>query len=120
MRTAAVSNSLTGSVLLAYNLVRKEMLDVAEAAGVPPTRISFRHALQLIRVFWLVEAWNMAPGNIPKRLAGMKETMQLLILPERRSERRYKRHVKIKMSGYKRNPGRPAAKSTEPKGKELK
>jgi len=49
----------------------------------------------------------------------MQEMMQLLILPERRSERRYKRHVKIKMSGYKRNPGRSAAKTAESKGKEL-
>ena len=38
-------------ILLAYNLVRKEMLEVAEAAKVPPIRISFRHALQLIRDF---------------------------------------------------------------------
>jgi hypothetical protein len=104
-------------VLLAYNLVRKEMLEVADAAGVPPVRVSFRHSLQLIRVFCLVEAWTMAPGNIPKRLAGMQEMMQLLILPERRSERRYKRHVKIKMSKYKRNPGRPAKKTAEGKGK---
>jgi len=107
-------------ILLAYNLVRKEMLEVAEAAKVPPIRISFRHALQLIRVFCLIEAWNMAPGNIPKRLAGMKEMMQLLILPQRRSDRRYRRHVKIKMSGYKRNPGRPAQKTAESKEKEPK
>jgi len=62
----------------------------------------------------------MAPGNIPKRLAGMKEMIQLLILPERQSERRYKRHVKIKMSGYKRNPGRPASKTVKSKGKVLR
>lgn len=107
-------------ILLAYNLVRKEMLDVAEAAGLPPIRISFRHALQLIRVFCLVEAWTMAPGNIPKRLAGMMEMMQLLILPERRSERRYKRHVKIKMSKYKRNPDRQAQKSAKSEENEPK
>jgi len=87
------------------------MLDVAEAAGVSPVRISFRHSLQLIRVFCMVEAWTCAPGVLPKRLTSHKETMaSLLILPERRPERHYKRHVKIKMSGYKRNSGRPAAK----------
>ena len=96
-------------VLLTYNLVRQKMLDVAREAGVDPIRVSFRHSLQLIRVFCLVEAWSMAPGNLPKRLAGMTEMMGLLILPERRRERRYKRHVKIKMSKYKRNPGRPVS-----------
>jgi hypothetical protein len=101
-------------IMLAYNLVRKEMLSVAEAAGVLPVRISFRHSLQLIRVFCLVEAWACSPGNLPKRLASFQETMaSLLILPERRTERRYERHVKIKMSSFKRNPGRPLAK--EPK-----
>ena len=101
-------------VLLAYNLVRKEMLHVARAAGVPPLRVSFRHSLMLIRIFCTVEAWACAPGNIPKRLASFHETLKsLLILPERRPDRRYKRHVKIKMSGYKRNPGRPVEKGSK-------
>lgn len=101
-------------ILLAYNLVRKEMLDVAKAAGVEPLRVSFRHSLQLIRVFCMVEAWTCSPGNIPKRLSSHLEMMEsLLILPERRPERRYKRHVKIKMSSYKRNPGRPIAKRSK-------
>lgn len=101
-------------ILLAYNLVRKEMLAVAEAAGVSPVRVSFRHSLQLIRVFCMVEAWTCSPGNLPKRLSSLLETMaSLLILPERRRGRRYKRHVKIKMSNYKRNPGRPIAKGAK-------
>jgi len=101
-------------ILLAYNLVRAEMLDVAEAAGVHPLRVSFRHSLMLIRVFCTVEAWTCAPGNLPNRIASHHEVMaSLLILPERRPERRYKRHVKIKMSGYKRNPGKPVEKVAE-------
>ena len=101
-------------ILLAYNLVRKEMLEVANQAGVEPRRISFRHALQLIRIFCMVEAWACAPGNLPKRLSSHLDTMaDLLILPERRPERRYKRHVKIKMSSYKRNPGRPDNKRSK-------
>lgn len=94
-------------VLLAYNLIRKEMLDVAEAAGVKPTRVSFRHTLQLVRVLCLVQAWTSSPGTIPKLISEHLELVRSLILPERRPERRYKRHVKIKMSPYKRNPGRP-------------
>ena len=98
----------TYGIMLAYNLVRKEMLDVAEEAGVDPIRISFRHCLQLIRIFCIVEAWTCAPANLPKRLTSHREMMEsLLILPERRPDRRYPRHVKIKMSSYKRNPGRP-------------
>ena len=31
--------------------------------------------------------------------------LSVLVLPERRPERRHKRHVKIKMSGYKRSKG---------------
>ena len=101
-------------IMLAYNLIRKEMLDVAEAAGVPPVRVSFRHSLMLIRVFCTVEAWACSPGNLPKRLASFHETLRnLLILPERRSERRYKRHVKIKMSKFKRNTGKPVAKGAK-------
>jgi hypothetical protein len=101
-------------ILVAYNLVRKEMLDVAKAAGLPPNRISFRHALMLIRVFCTVDAWLCAPGVIPKRLDSHQQMVSnLLILPNRRPDRRYKRHVKIKMSGYKRNPGKPAAKGSK-------
>jgi hypothetical protein len=100
-------------IAIAYNLVRKEMLAVAEEAGVAPTRISFLHSLQFIRVFCYVEAWTISPGNIPKRLAALRESLHLLILPERRTERRYKRHVKIKMSKFKRNTGRPDDKGSK-------
>ncbi len=103
-------------LLIAYNLVRNEMLEVAVAAGVDPIRVSFRHSLQLLRVFCIVEAWTCAPGNLPKRLSSHFEMVAaLLILPERRPERRYKRHVKIKMSKYKRNPGRPISNQLESK-----
>jgi hypothetical protein len=95
-------------ILLAYNLVRRKILEVAKQFGLLPNRISFRHSIQLIRVFCLVEAWTTAPANLPRRLSDLSEMLSdLLVLPPRRSERRYKRHVKIKMSPYKRNPGRP-------------
>jgi hypothetical protein len=101
-------------ILLAYNLVRKEMLDVAQTAGVSPLQVSFRHSLQLIRIFCMVEAWTCAPGNLPKRLSSHLEMMaSLLILPERRPDRYYKRHVKIQKSPYERNPGRPVANGSK-------
>ena len=90
---------------LGYNLVRLAMARVAETAGVPPTRVSFRHALQFIRLFWLT-AWTASPGVLPRRLDALDDELALLILPPRRSQRRYPRAVKIKMSGYPTKPPR--------------
>ena len=105
--------------LLVYNLVRREMLLAAQAHALPPKRISFRSSLLWIRNFWL-SAWSTAPGNIPKSLADFRSTLDVLILPPRRSERRYPRHVKIKMSSYPRNRGRlDTAKATNRKKKRL-
>jgi hypothetical protein len=88
-------------ILLAYNLVRVEMERAADEAGVEPTRISFVNALSLIRTAWVV--WStppLAPGRIPEHLLDLRRHLGLLLLPERRSERRYPRVVKIKMSNY--------------------
>lgn len=92
---------------VAYNLVRHEMEAVAEECGVPPRRISFRGSLRLIRdlFFWAEVA---SPGKLPKMIRDMRIEMRSLVLPPRRSERRYPRHVKIKMSNYARNDGHPA------------
>ena len=88
-------------VAIAYNLVRVEMERAAEEVGVEPTRISFVNALSLIRTSWIV--WStapLAPGRIPEHLLDMRRQLGHLLLPERRSERRYPRVVKIKMSNY--------------------
>jgi len=86
---------------IGYNLVRLAMARVAARAGVAPTRISFRHALHFIRLFWLT-AWTTSPGVLPRRLDALHDELALLILPERRPKRRYPRAVKIKMSNYPR------------------
>jgi hypothetical protein len=93
---------------IGYNLVRLEMERVARHAGVPPRRISFRHALMLIRNFWVVTAWLCSPGVLPRRLDALHEELALLILPERRP-RTYPRAVKIKMSNY------PLKRETRPR-----
>jgi len=93
-----------------YNLVRLTMARVARRAGVPPGRISYRHALNFIRVFWLT-AWLSSPGVLPRRLEALHDELALLILPERRP-RRFPRAVKIKMSNYPRKrPRRPRRRS---------
>lgn len=95
--------------LLTYNLVRREMLLAAEAHGLPPKRISFRSSLLWIRNFWITASVSRSPANLPRHLAELRSTLDVLILPERRADRRYPRHVKIKMSKHKRNRGKRAS-----------
>lgn len=92
---------------VAYNLVRQEMEAAASRWGVPPRRISFAFSLRAVRDLFMWAA-VASPGSLPKMLEGLRLELRHFILPPRRSERRYKRHVKIKMSGYARNDGHPA------------
>jgi hypothetical protein len=96
---ARVAQEVWG-LAVAYNLVRVEMERAAQRAHVIPTRISFRHALLVIRNFWLT-AWLASPGMLPRRLRTFQADLALVILPPRRA-RRYPRAVKIKMSNYPR------------------
>jgi hypothetical protein len=85
-----------------YNLVRKEMEAAALEWKMAPRRISFRWSLRAIRDLFMWAA-VASPGSLPKMLKKLRIEMEDFILPPRRTERRYKRHVKIKMSGYARN-----------------
>jgi hypothetical protein len=96
---ARIAQELWG-LAIGYNLVRLAMARVAGRLGVPPPRISFRHALQLVRLCWLT-GWLASPGVLPRRLDTLDGELALLVLPERRP-RRYPRAVKIKMSNYPR------------------
>jgi len=98
---ARVTQEVWG-LALGYNLVRLAMARVAAGAGVAPTRVSYRHALQFIRLFWLT-AWTTSPGMLPRRLDALHDELALLILPARRPERRYARAVKRPLSRYRRN-----------------
>ena len=99
---AGVRQELWG-IALAYNLVRVEMERVAAEAKVPPTRISFVASLHLIRDgFHTLSLRSMTPGSVPARLADLRRRLKRLVLPPRRSERRYPRAVKVKMSNYDR------------------
>ena len=107
-------------ILLAYNLVRYIMLDAAKEAGVAPTRISFKNSLHLVRTFCTFNAWQVPAGTMKTQLNMLREMLAVLILPERRSDRRYPRHVKIKMSAYKRNPGRKSLAVQDQRGDDVK
>lgn len=106
-----VAQELWG-LLLTYNLVRREMLLVATAHKLSPARISFMSSLLWIANFWVM-AWRTSPTNVPKHLGEFHSKLKVLFLPERRSERRYPRHVKIKMSNYSRNRGKRPPKVAE-------
>jgi len=93
---------------IAYNLVRREMDQLARARKLPPRRISFRTSLMLIRDLF-VWAATASPGSLPKMIQRMRVDMNQLILPPRRSERCYPRQVKVVWSGYKRNNRHPRA-----------
>lgn len=93
-------------LLVIYNLIRREMQQAADHHGLPPNRVSFRAAVLWFRSFWQVTAWGATQGTIPRHLKHLRTTLDVLFLPPRRSERRYPRHVKIKMSTYKRNRGK--------------
>jgi hypothetical protein len=95
-----VEQELLG-VLLAYNMIRLEMAHVARQAGVLPTRISFAATLEMMTAEWFFMA-NMTAGAIPPRLRTLEARLARLLLPERRSDRRYPRAVKLKMSNYDR------------------
>jgi hypothetical protein len=86
-------------ILLVFNLIRFEMEKIAEQADVAPSRISFVAALRLIRDEWMWCALA-SPGSIPNKLKRMRERVTEFVLPPRRSDRRFRREVKIKMSGY--------------------
>ena len=105
-RTAEKTRQELWGILLAYNLIRMKMMDVSTKCGYPPTRLSFTHTLRLVRVFCEIHAWVAAPTKLPARIEALEDMLALLILPERRSERAYPRHTKIRMSSYKKNPGR--------------
>jgi hypothetical protein len=93
-------------ILIAYNLIRRRMAYAAARIGEVPNRMSFRYSMMLIRAFCIATAWTDSLGTIPRHLAQLDEELEEALLPARRSDRNYPRWVKVKMSHYKRNPGR--------------
>lgn len=97
-------------ILLGYNLVRREMENVAADLGVSPLRISFIASLREAVAEWIAATRTGRPGALPKRLTSMRDRIRQFLLPERRPQRSYPRAVKLKMSSYprKRPTVRPA------------
>lgn len=102
---AFVRQELWG-ILIAYNLVRVEMVRVGAKAGVPANRLSFVVVLRTIRIecdFWAI---LRTPGTLPERLIRLRADLATrALLPPRRS-RSYPRMVKSRGNSY------PAKRST--------
>ncbi len=79
--------------LLAYNLIRLEMAEVAREEGVAPTDLSFTVALNYMRYEWTSLA-GKSPGLLPKHLQRLRERMAQSLLPKQRRGRQCPRVVK--------------------------
>ncbi len=79
-------------VLIAYNLIRLEMLEIASEAEVEPNRVSFTAAISLIdtQLRWLA----LSPdGKLPDKLKQMRADIKHFILPKKRKNRTFPRSV---------------------------
>ena len=84
--------------LLAYNLVRLEMAEVADEAQVSPTQLSFTTALHYLRHEWGWMALE-APGKIPAHLLRLRNRLGDLLLAQKRG-RNCPRAVKSRSQKY--------------------
>jgi hypothetical protein len=84
--------------LLAYNLVRLEIAEVAMEAEVNPTQLSFTTALHYLRHEW---GWMAieAPGKIPAHLIRLRNRLGDLLLSQKRG-RNCPRAVKSRSQKY--------------------
>jgi hypothetical protein len=84
--------------LIAYNLLRHEIAQMADELHVPPQRLSFQWlalAITTALYHWPLQT----PGTFPKRLAFLREQARAYLLPERRT-RSYPRAVKQPRSKF--------------------
>jgi hypothetical protein len=98
----AIAQELWG-ILLAYNLVRREMEAIADEVRLPPLRISFVAALRFIVEEFGWAAITQSPGAIPRHMADLRDKIRRFVLPPRRERPAYPRAVKVKMSNYALN-----------------
>jgi len=84
--------------LIAYNLLRHEIAQMANELHVPPQRLSFQWlglAITTALYYWPLQT----PGTFPKRLVRLREQAKAYLLPERR-KRSYPRVVKQPRSKF--------------------
>jgi hypothetical protein len=85
-------------MLIAYNLLRHEIAQMAGELKVPPQRLSFQWlalAITTALYHWPLQT----PGTFPKRLAWLRQQARAYLLPERRA-RSYPRVIKPVRTKY--------------------
>lgn len=97
--TAQTVRQEVWGALLAYNLVRLEMAQVAGQAQVEPTDLSFTTALHYLRYEWSWLAIS-SPGALPSHLLRLRERLGELLLSRQRRGRQCPRVVKKPPSRY--------------------
>jgi len=89
-------------LLVAHNLVRVEMARTAVLLRVPPTRISFHRALLVVCDHLRNTAEGSPPSKWAQHMVLLRSRLQYLLLPERRTGRRYPRQMKMPVGRYAR------------------
>jgi len=96
-------------ILLAYNLIRQAMTAAAARLdSVLPSQLSFASCSMAVTQFFATLPLT-SPGNIPKHYEFLLEQMRYFKLPDRRSDRNYRRWVKPKPSKYPHNKNKNAS-----------
>ncbi|BBQ55149.1 hypothetical protein WP2S18C03_42300 [Aeromonas veronii] len=97
-KAAGIRQELWG-VLLAYNLLRSQMVKMAASLkGYTASQLSF-HMASMYLIHELSCIPYLSPGSIPKRVAELEKQAGQFVLRERR-ERSYPRRVKAKPQKY--------------------
>ena len=97
-KAAGIRQELWG-VLLAYNLLRSQMVKMAASLkGYTASQLSF-HMASVYLIHELSCMPYLSPGSIPKRVADLEKQAGQFVLPERR-ERSYPRCVKPRPQRY--------------------
>lgn len=89
------------ALMLAHNLARMEMAEVASLLGVEPTRISFHRAVAAI-AHHLHNAASAPPSKLLMYRDFLRAQLAYFLLPERRTERSYPRALKVVVAKYPR------------------
>jgi hypothetical protein len=89
------------ALMLAHNLVRMEMAEVASLLGVAPTRISFHRAVGAI-AHHLHHAAAAPPSKLLMYKDFIRAELAYFLLPERRTERSYPRVLRVVVPKYPR------------------
>lgn len=89
------------ALMLAHNLVRMEMAEVASVLGVEPTRISFHRSVAAI-AHHLHNVASAPPSKLLMYRDFLRAQLAYFLLPERRTERSYPRALKVVVPKYPR------------------